>query len=119
MKKITLILSLFCILISSFAAAQTFNNASEYLDFVGEEQEAITKNMWKYTKAVAHSKSDRSIDSERKNLLKTIDKALAKIEKAEGFDGDEYKNQVLKHMQLNKSLLHHDYEEDLSQTRRG
>ena len=56
-----------------------------------------------------HSKSDRSIDGKRKNLLKTIDKAIDKIEKANGFDGDDYKNQVLKHMRLNKSLLNHDY----------
>jgi len=111
MKTISLTLTLFCILISSAISAQTFNNASEYLDFVGEEQQAITKNMWKYTKAVAHSKSDRSIGAKRKNLLKTIDKAIEKIEKADGFDGDEYKNQVLKHMRLNKSLLNHDYAE--------
>ncbi|WCO02995.1 LIC11966 family surface protein [Psychroserpens ponticola] len=109
MKRITLTLSLFCILTSTFVTAQSFDNASEYLDFVAEEQQAITKNMWKYTKAVAHSNSDRSIEGKRKNLLKTIDKAIAKIEKADGFDGDEYKNQVLKHMQLNKSLLNHDY----------
>lgn len=109
MKYIALTLSLFCFLISNLATAQSFNNASEYLDFVGEEQQAITKNMWKYTKAVAHSKNDRSIIGKRKNLLKTIDKAILKIENAEGFDGDDYKNQVLKHMQLNKSLLNHDY----------
>ena len=111
MKYLPVTLSLFCILISSLIAAQSFDNASEYLDFVGEEQQAITKNMWKYTKAVAHSKSDRSIIGKRKNLLKTIDKAISKIEKAEGFDGDAYKNQVLKHMRLNKNLLNHDYAE--------
>lgn len=111
MKHITLFLSLFCFLISNLIIAQTFNNASEYLDFVGNEQQAITKNMWKYTKAVAHSKNDRSIIGKRKNLLKTIDKAILKIEKAEGFDGNDYKNQVLKHMQLNKSLLNQDYAE--------
>ena len=84
-------------------------NASEYLYFIGEEQQAITKNMWKYTKALAHSKSDRSIDNKRKNLLKTIDKAISKISKAEGYDGDEYKNQVLKNLELNKNLLNYDY----------
>ncbi|MCB0383257.1 MAG: hypothetical protein KDD05_08155 [Psychroserpens sp.] len=112
MKKLTLSLCLFCtLLLTETITAQSFNNASEYLDFVAEEQEAITKNMWKYTKAVAHSKSDRSIEGKRKNLLKTIEQAISKIEKAQGFDGDDYKNQVLKHMRLNKSLLNHDYAE--------
>jgi hypothetical protein len=111
MKYITITFSLFCLLITSISTAQSFNNASDYLDFVAEEQQAITKNMWKYTKAVAHSKSDRSVEGKRKNLLKTIDKAISKIEKADGFDGDDYKRQVLKHLQLNKSLLNHDYAE--------
>jgi hypothetical protein len=111
MKHITLTLSLFFILASNLLTAQSFNNASEYLDFVAEEQQAITKNMWKYTKAVAHSNSDRSIEGKRKNLLKTVDRAILKIEKAEGFDGDVYKNQVLKQMRLNKNLLNHDYAE--------
>lgn len=111
MKHLTITISLFCLLLSSISSAQSFKNASEYLDFVAEEQEAITKNMWKYTKAVAHSKSDRSIEGKRKNLLKTIDDAILKIESAEGFDGNDYKDQVLKHMQLNRNLLNQDYAE--------
>ena len=109
MKKITITICFLCVLISGTSIAQSFDNASEYLDFVGEEQQNITKSMWKYTKAVAHSKSDRSIDGKRKNLIKTIDRAIAKIEKADGYDGDEYKNQVLRHMNFNKDLLNQDY----------
>ena len=88
---------------------QTFSNASEYLDFVGSEQEEITKNMWRYTKALAHSKNDRNISSKRKALLKTMEGSIAKIEKADGYDGDAYKNNVLQHMRLNESLLNNDY----------
>ncbi|WP_299334353.1 hypothetical protein [uncultured Psychroserpens sp.] len=109
MKKFTLITSLVLVFVSSTLTAQNFKTASEYLDFVGKEQQAVTKSMWKYTKAVAHSKSDRSIDGKRKNLLKTVDRAIAKIQKANGFDGDDYKNKVLKHMTFNKNLLNHDY----------
>lgn len=109
MKTITLKLTLVFLFVATSITAQTFNNASEYLDFVAEEQEEITKNMWKYTKAVAHSKSDRSIDGKRKKLLKTIDQAIAKITKADGFGDDDYKSKVLKHMTFNKNLLNQDY----------
>ncbi|WP_040278037.1 LIC11966 family surface protein [Psychroserpens damuponensis] len=109
MKTITLKLTLIVLFVATSMSAQTFNNASEYLDFIAEEQEEITKNMWKYTKAVAHSKSARSIDGKRKKLLKTIDQAIAKISKADGFEDDDYKNKVLKHMTFNKDLLNQDY----------
>jgi hypothetical protein len=109
MKNRTLQLTLALVFVCASMTAQNFKNASEYLDFVGDEQQAVTKSMWKYTKAVAHSKSDRSIDGKRKNLLKTVDRAIDKIEKANGFDGDDYKNKVLKHMTFNKNLLNHDY----------
>ncbi|MDG5492090.1 hypothetical protein [Psychroserpens sp. SPM9] len=109
MKISTLKLSIVLVLMMTSVTAQNFKTASEYLDFVGKEQKAITKNMWKYTKAVAHSKSDRSIDGKRKNLLKSVDRAIEKIKKANGFEGDDYKNKVLKHLTFNKNLLNHDY----------
>jgi len=109
MKTITLKLALLLIFTITTATAQNFKSASDYLDFVGKEQKAITKSMWKYTKAVAHSKSDRSIDGKRKNLLKSVDRAIAKIQKANGFEGDDYKSKILKHLTFNKDLLNYDY----------
>ncbi|MBO6607080.1 LIC11966 family surface protein [Psychroserpens sp.] len=111
MKKTALFLGLLLFIVSNVSIGQSFNNASEYLDFVSNEQQAVSRSMWKYTKAVAHSKSDRSIEGKRRNLLKTIDKAIAKIEKANGYDGDEYKNKVLKVLNINKNLLNQDYAE--------
>lgn len=108
MKYLTLNLSLVLLFIASTATSQNFKNASDYLDFVGKEQQNVTKSTWKYTKAVAHSKSDRSIHGKRKALLKTVDKAIAKIKKANGF-GDDFKTQVLRHLTFNKDLLNQDY----------
>lgn len=110
MNQITKPLITSCIFFLTITAySQSFKNASEYLDFVGQEQEAVTKNMWKYTKAVAHSKNDRAIDAKRTVLVKSVEKAIDKIEKADGYDGETYKNQVLEYMRLSESLLKHDY----------
>jgi hypothetical protein len=106
MKKIiTITLLLFTISLS----AQSFDTAVDYLEFVGEQQEGITKKMWKYTKAIAHSKSDRNVENKRKSLLKTIDRAIEKIKKAPGYDGKEFKSQLLERLQFNKNLLNNEY----------
>lgn len=108
LKQLTLLIAL---TLPFFTIAQSFNHAVDYLDFLGKEQEVVTKNMWKYTKALAHSKSDRSINAKRENLIKSVERTISKIEKADGFDGDDYKNQVLKHLRLNEKLLKHEYAE--------
>lgn len=111
MKKTTFLLCMLLTFIANTASSQSFNNAAEYLDFVSNEQQAVSRSMWKYTKAVAHSKSDRSIEGKRRNLLKTIERAIAKIEKADGYDGEDYKNKVLKVLNINRNLLNQDYAE--------
>lgn len=89
--------------------SQQFKSALDYLEFVSNEQQIITKNTWKYTKAIAHSKNDRTIAGRRNSLIKSVERAILKIEKAKGFDGDEFKKQVLHNLDLNKSLLQQDY----------
>ncbi|MGB1042531.1 MAG: hypothetical protein ACPGU6_03985 [Tenacibaculum sp.] len=107
--------SIYTILIVLFLAntttisAQKFNSALDYLNFVSKEQKKITKSMWNYTKAIAHSNNDRSIRGKRKNLLKTVDRAIAKIKRAKGYDGDTFKNQVINHLSLNRNILNQDY----------
>ncbi len=103
------ILTVLLFLIVFSVSAQKFKSPIDYLNFVSEEQEVITKNMWKYTKAIAHSKSDKNIDNRRKVLIKSVERALIKIKRAQGYDGDEYKNKIIAHMHLNESLLKQDY----------
>lgn len=109
MKYTTTLLFLFLFVLATQTYAQSFDSALEYLEFLGKEQSTVTKNMWKYTKAIAHSKSDRNIKIKRNVLVKSVERAIAKIAKAKGFDGDEYKNNVLSHMRLNESLLKKEY----------
>lgn len=103
---------LFSIALLFFAislSGQTFDNALQYLEFVSEQQEGITKKMWKYTKSIAHSRSDKNIENKRNSLLKTLNKAIDKIKKAPGYDGNEFKNQLLKRLQYSKNMLNDDY----------
>lgn len=101
---------LFLLLFTTLTAnAQQFSNPLKYLEFVSDEQEIITRNTWKYTKAIAHSRSDRAVINKRNTLIKSIERAQMKIEKAEAYEGDEFKQNVLKNLELNKNLLQQDY----------
>ena len=94
---------LFALLISVFSLqAQSFKSAVDYLNFVGEEQTEVTKSMWKYTKAVAHSKRDKKIRKRREQLLSQVSASKRNITKASGFDGREFKDEVLKLITLTK-----------------
>ena len=109
MNKLKIAFSVFLLIQMTALHAQSHQTALEYLNFVSDNQLKITKSMWSYTKAMAHSKSDRTIDRRRSTLIKTVDKAILKISKAKGFGGNGFKTKVLDHLKLNRSLLKNEY----------
>jgi hypothetical protein len=98
--------------ISANLIAQEFKSAVEYLTYIEKEQGLISKSTWKYTTAVAHSKSARRIDNTRKQLIKSIEAAQKKINiLKDGYKGDvEYKNQVLQYLDICKININEEYE---------
>lgn len=91
--------------------AQEFKSAVDYLTYIEKEQGLISKSTWKYTTAVAHSKSARRIDNTRKQLVKSIEAAQKKISALkDGYKGDaEYKNQVLQYLDVCKININEEY----------
>lgn len=98
-------------LISIESIAQEFKNPVEYLTFIGNEQENISGSMWKYTSAVAHSKSARKIDNNRKELVKTIQNASKKIAGLKnGYKADlEYRDQVIDYLSIAEKNINEEY----------
>lgn len=92
--------------------AQEFKTPVDYLNFINKEQVIISKSTWKYTSAVAHSKSARRIDNTRKQLIKSIQNAKNKIGALkDGFKGDvEYKNQVIQYFDFCEKNLNEEYD---------
>lgn len=104
------IILVLCVLTFQTSTAQKFKNANAYLSFIGKENGKISKSMWNYTKSLAHSKSARKVEGDRKRLLKSIERAMIKINRAKAYEGeDAYKKQVLEYMDLYSSLLKNDY----------
>lgn len=109
MKTNLLLASTICVV--QFVSAQEFKNAGEYLDYVGNIEKPISKDMWKYTKTVAHSKSARRIDNVRKNLVKTIQTAKSSLEKnTNGFNGDlDFRNDVINYLAFSELTINNEY----------
>ncbi|WP_396194212.1 hypothetical protein [Flavobacterium sp.] len=110
MKNRLFLVLFFCI---SFSLnAQEFKTPVEYLNYIGKEQENISRSMWKYTSAVAHSKSARRIDNTRKLLVKSIQTASKKIAALkDGYKGDiEYRNQTLEYLSISEKNINEEYD---------
>lgn len=104
------ILLFLCLVAFQTINAQKFKNANEYLSFIGNENRKISKSSWNYTKSVAHSKSPRKIEGDRKRLLKSYERAMMKIKRATPFEGeDAFKKQILEYMDLRTNILKNDY----------
>lgn len=93
------------------ATSQEFKTPVDYLTFIGREQVAISKSMWKYTSAVAHSKNARKIDNSRKDLVKIIQNAGKKIAGLkDGYKGDVvYRDQVVQYLKISENSINEEY----------
>lgn len=105
------ILSIFTLFVLATATAQDFKTPVDYLNYIGKETDAISRNTWNYTKAIAHSKSGRKIDVTRKALVKSIQNASKKFEAMkDGYKGDtEYRNQLLAYLSISEKFINDDY----------
>lgn len=110
MKLKFVILLLFAI--NLIAHSQEFKTPVEYLTYIEKEQSLISKSTWKYTTAVAHSKSARRIDATRKQLIKSIQNAKKKIGTIKnGYNGDtEYQNQTIQYFDFCEKNLNEEYD---------
>lgn len=110
MKNLLHSILFFCTL--TIATAQEFKTPVDYLNYIGKETDVITRNTWKYTKTVAHTKNARRIDANRKALVKSIQNASKKIEALkDGYKGDvEYRNQLLAYLAISEKNINQEYE---------
>jgi hypothetical protein len=90
--------------------AQNFKTPVEYLHFMNQESDAITKDLWSYVRASAHSGNARKIDRRRTVLIETIQNAQRRVSKAPGYQGDfAYRDALSKYLKLNYTILKEDF----------
>ncbi len=98
------------ILLAGSLSAQQFNSPVEYLQFMNQESDAITKEMWSYVKAAAHSGNARKIDKRRTALIETIYSAQRRVSKAPGYKGDfNYRNALTNYYRMTYNIMKEDF----------
>ena len=97
-------------LLSFNTHAQSFDEPVEYLQFISDEHQDLTKQMWKYTKAIAHGKSDRNVKRKREKLVDMMQESIEKIQKAGSYNKEnDFKQKIINNLQINKSLMNNEY----------
>jgi hypothetical protein len=72
LKKSLLLLSLFALLFSSNAIAQTFDNPGGYLSYINNKNETLTATYLAYLSAVSHGKGARKVEKRRNEVVAAI-----------------------------------------------
>lgn len=92
------------------AFSQNFDNPVEYMDFIGKQQENISKKYMSYTSASAHGKRAKKVESLRNKLLNEVQEARMNISGMPSCKGDkEYRDTAVNFMKLYYNVLNDDY----------
>ena len=96
--------------INSTLTAQSFKDAVSYMQFMSNEYDAISTDMWEYAKISAHSKSAARAENKRKDLVNTVLNARKKISGMPDYDGStRLRDSVVSFLNLSYHILAEDY----------
>lgn len=96
--------------VNCIAQTPDFKTAISYLNYIGQQQEKITKDYWDYTSSIAHSTSARKVENRRLDLIKTTKNAITKISQMPDFNGDKtLRDSMLSYLKISYNVLIEDY----------
>ncbi len=90
--------------------AQNFENPGEYMDFIGKQQEAVSKKFLAYSSASAHGKRQKKVEAMREKLLNQIQESRMNISGMPSFKGDKsYRDTAVNFMKFYFNVMNDDY----------
>ncbi len=108
MKVLFTLLSALCITIP--ALSQQYNTPVSYIEVISTEYDAISQQMWAYTKAAAHKKSARKIEKRRTELTDIIRQAESRIRKMPAYNGStSLRDSTARALHLSYLVIEEDY----------
>jgi hypothetical protein len=85
-------------------------SAGEYLEVIGKEFSEIQSKTWDYTRSVAHGKSARKVEKNRKEVVLATTAAIRKISALKPHDGDNrLRDSAISFLKVNYAVLNEDY----------
>lgn len=110
MKKIAFLKLAMLVFITNMAMAQ-YATPVDYMNAISKEQADITDQFITYTSSVAHGKSARKVEKNRKALIQTVTDARNKIKKMPAFESDNsLRDATSEYLELCYNVLNADYE---------
>ncbi len=111
MKQISLLLFIaFCFSAPHLAGAQEFSKPTDYMSYLQQQQENITKRYLSYTSASAHGKREKKVEALRGKLLNEIDESRMNISGMGSWKGDKaYRDSVVNFMKFYYNIMNDDY----------
>ena len=104
------LLIVFTITISSAVKGQNFDNAGEYMSYIHQQNENISKKFLSYASASAHGKRARKVENLRTKLLDEVQEVRMNIGSMPAFKGDKtYRDTSVSFMKMYYNVLNDDY----------
>jgi predicted DNA-binding protein len=92
------------------ASAQNFESAGEYLSYINQQQETVTKKFLSYNSAVSHGRNAKKVENLRSKLLDEVQEARMNINSMPSFKGDKtFRDSAVSFMKLYYNVLNDDY----------
>lgn len=91
-------------------AAQTFEDAGQYIDYISKANEKLSAIYLSYTSAVAHNKSARKQEKRRQDVINAIIDTRASVQGMPPWKGDRsYKDTTVAYLKLLGHVFNEDY----------
>jgi hypothetical protein len=90
--------------------AQDFSNAGQYMDYIGQQHQDITKKFLSYNSAVSHGKRAKKVENLREKLLDEVQSARENTSGMPPFNGSKaYRDTVVSFFKFYYNVLNDDY----------
>ena len=110
--KITtpLLVLLFITFTANPSRAQAFEDAGQYIDYIGKHNQDLTLTYLSYISAVAHNKSARKVEKRRQEVLDKIYYTRTTINSMSPWKGDRtYKDTTVAYLKILETVFREDY----------
>ncbi len=92
------------------STAQNFQNAGEYIDYIGKTNEALSEKYISYLSGVSHGKSVRKVEKRRQEVLNSIYEARTNMQGLPPFQGDRsLKDSTVTYYKILVNIFNEDY----------
>ncbi len=101
---------LFLLCVSFRPAAQTYENAGQYMDYIGKANEQLSATYLSYLSAVAHGKSARKVEKRRFEVVNAINETKINIMIMPPWKGDKsFKDTTVAYLKILNIVFNEDY----------